>query len=80
MTYVGPFVNETQNDTEMVSNETEKGISENQDVINEEQETNMQRADTLKLQLWQYLKDNQHNNRTKTKIWVLSWKRTIEAQ
>ena len=41
MTYVGPFVNETQNDTEMVSNETEKGISENQDVSIDEKETNM---------------------------------------
>ena len=33
----------------MVSNETEKGNSENQGVSNDEQETNLQRADTLQI-------------------------------
>ena len=36
-TDVGPLVNETQQETEMVSNKTEKGISKNQDKSNKEQ-------------------------------------------
>ena len=65
VTDVGPFVDEIQKETEMVSIDTEKGISENQDVSNVEQETNMQRDDTLKLSTSSNDKDNQHNNRTK---------------